>query len=346
MRRLSAVQGGGAGASAYSPAMAMLRTLLFMVLAVWAVVPGWSGDERRRELGRDARLVTTRVPLDPRAPARRRVGRLTFMGGVALTSPDPAFGGFSSLSVAGDRVTLLSDGGNIVRFRLRSDGVATDVAFGDLPDGPGSGWRKRDRDSESLAVDQRSGTAWVGFEDSNMIWRYAPELVRAERAAAPAAMRRWRSNGGAETLVRRRDGRFVAIAEDPVRGGDATRAGLLFAGDPTGTGRVARFRYVPPAGYSPSDATELADGRLLVLNRRLAWPGGFDAVLVMVAPGAIRAGARVSGTPVARLAAPLTHDNMEGVAATVEGGRQIIWLASDDNQTWPERSLLLKFRLD
>ena len=326
--------------------MALLRPLAFVVAVAWAIVPRWSGDERLSRLGRDARLVTTRVPLDPADPARRRVGRLTYLGGVALTSPDPAFGGFSALAVRGDAVTLLSDGGNIVRFRLTGDGTATDVAFGELPAGPGTGWRKSDRDSESLAVDPGTGTAWVGFENTDAVWRYAPGFARAEAQAMPRAMRRWPANGGAESLARRRDGSFVAIAENPRRAGDPTRAALLFAGDPTGARRPVRFRYVPPAGYSPSDAAELADGRLLVLNRRLAFPGGFDAVLVAVAPGALRAGARVRGTPIARLAAPLTHDNFEGVAATVEGGRQIVWLASDDNLTWPQRSLLLKFRLD
>lgn len=87
------------------------RAFLFVVVAVLTIVPGWTGWERLKLLGTDPTVHATRVPLEPGDHARRRVGRLTFMGGVRLTSPDAAFGGFSALAVTGDRVTLLSDGG-------------------------------------------------------------------------------------------------------------------------------------------------------------------------------------------------------------------------------------------
>ena len=47
----------------------------------------------------------------------------------------------------------------------------------------------------------------------------------------------------------------------------------------------------------------------------------------------------------ARLQPPLTIDNMEGVSATIENGRTIVWLVSDDNFTPLQRTLLLKFAL-
>lgn len=322
------------------------RTFLFVVVAVLTLVPGWTGWERLPLLGAAPRVTATRVPLDPRDPARRRVGRLTFMGGVALASPDRAFGGFSALHVIGDRVTLLSDGGNIVRLRLASDGSVHDVRFGDLPGGPGTGWRKLDRDSEALAVDPATGAAWIGFERANAIWRYSPGLERAEAQVQPPAMRGWPRNGGSESLVRRRDGSFVAIAEE-ARRDESTRALLVWPGDPTTSPeKVWRLRYRPPAGYDPADATELPDGRLLVLNRGWRPLLRFDAVLVVIDPRALRPGAVVEGRQIAHLAAPLTVDNFEGVAATVEKGRTVIWLASDDNRTPFERTLLMKFRLD
>ena len=43
---------------------------------------------------------------------------------------------------------------------------------------------------------------------------------------------------------------------------------------------------------------------------------------------------------------PLIHDNFEGVAITREGRDTIVWLVSDDNQLFLQRSLLLKFKLD
>lgn len=325
--------------------MRPVATLLFVVAAVLAVVPGWSGNQRLGLLGEHPQMSAARVPLDPGDPARRRLGRLTFMGGVSLTSRDPAFGGFSALHIVGDRVTLLSDGGNIVRFRLTGDGAVAGVHFGDLPAGPGTGWRKRDRDSESLAVDPRTGAIWVGFERANAIWRFAPGFKRWEREVRPRAMRRWPANSGAESMARRRDGSFVVIAEGATRG--PGRAALVFGRDPTLAPKpTTRFRYLPPAGFDPSDATELPDGRLLVLNRRWRPPLRFASALVVIERSAIRPGALVRGREIARLEAPLTHDNFEGVTATVERGRTIVWLVSDDNQTPFERSLLLKFRLD
>lgn len=323
-----------------------MRALL-VVLLVLMLVPGWTGAVRLDLLGTDARVEARRVLLDRGDPARTRVGALTFLGGASLTSPDPAFGGFSSLSIRGERVTLLSDGGNVVRFRLDDRWHVSQAAFANLPAGPGTGWEKADRDSESMAVDPDSGRRWVGFENSNEIWRFAPDFARAERRVAPAAMRNWYANGGPETLVRRRDGSFVVISETAPPRARGRRAALVFAGDPTLRPVPAfSFWYQPPRGYDVSDAAELPDGRLVVVNRRFELPYRFVAKLTLVDRSAIRAGATVTGHEIATLVPPLIHDNFEGVAVTREMGATVLWLVSDDNQIALQRSLLLKFRLN
>ena len=48
---------------------------------------------------------------------------------------------------------------------------------------------------------------------------------------------------------------------------------------------------------------------------------------------------------IARLAPPLTVDNMEALAIRREGGRTFIYLASDDNFSPLQRTLLMKFEL-
>lgn len=323
--------------------MRPLGTLLFVAVTVWAGVPGWSGDERLALPAPHAAIRAERVALDPADPARRAVGALIFLGGVRLTSPDPAFGGFSALAVRGDRFTLLSDGGNVATFRMDGAGRVSEPGYAPLPAGPATGWRKMDRDSESLAVELQTGKVWVGFERANAIWRYAAGFARVERFVAPAAMKRWRSNGGPESLVRLTDGRFLVIAEVATHG--LGREALLFAGDPTGGGRPVRFRYLPPAGFDPSDATQLPDGRVLVLNRWWGLPIRFRSALVVLDPAAIRSGALVRGREIARLAPPLRSENFEGVAAAVEGGRTVIWLVSDDDTGVSQHTLLLKFRL-
>jgi len=323
--------------------MRLLR-LLLILLILSQVTASWR--DRRPILGDDPNIAATPVPLDAGDPARRRVGALTYLGGVSLTSRDDAFGGYSSLSVAGDRFTLLSDFGDIVRFRMDAAFRVSDPEFGDLPAGPGIGWEKRERDSESMTVDPASGQIWVGFERANAIWRYGPGLTLPAAHAAPPAMARWEKNGGAESLVRLRDGRFVVIAETDRRD-RPTRDLLLFPGDPVthADGAVLAF-YRPPDGYDPSDAVELPDGRLLVLNRRFALPFHWSAVLTLIDPRGLRAGQIVASREVARFAAPLTVDNFEGLAVTREGAATILWMVSDDNQLFLQRTLLMKFRLD
>lgn len=323
-----------------------LRHLLFVAVTVCVLGTGWSGEPRLALLGDRPQLTASRVALDPANAARRRLGRLMFMGGVHLTSTDPAFGGFSALAVAGERITMLSDGGNLVRFQLRHDGRVQAPRFAALPGGPATGWRKLDRDSEALAFDPATGRAWVAFERANQIWRYSSDLTQAQASVRPDAMRRWRPNGGAEALARRRNGSFVAIEEGRQRS-RPWREGVVWAGDPTSAPRAAfRFRYLPPAGYDPADAVTLPDGRLLVLNRWYGLPLRFANILTVIDRDAIRPGAVVRGQEIARLANPLIHDNFEGVAVSIEHGRTIVWLVSDDNQTTLERTLLLKFRLD
>lgn len=324
--------------------------LILSIAALLLFVPGWSTVPRLPLLGARVAFTVEPVVLYPATPARRRIGALIYDHGYRLRSPDPAFGSFSSLLVDGDRFTLLSDGGNIVRFRLDSNGVVSDRKFADLPDGPGIGWEKSDRDSESMARDPTTGTIWVGFENSNMIWAYPPDWSRALRHAAPRAMRAWPVNGGAEAMVRLHDGSFIVLSEAGDWPGSKGRAviGIRFDGDPTRASRRGfRFGYRPPAGYKPTGIAELPDGRLLVLNRRFRLSSGFRVVLTLVDPHAIAPGKIVAGQVLARFAPPALSDNYEGIAVVREStGRIAVWIVSDDNQSSLQQNLLLKFRLD
>lgn len=327
-----------------------MRSLLLSCLLLWLLVPSWTREPRLRLMHPGiGELRAERVALDPRDGRRTRVGALTYLGGITLTSPDSGFVGISALAVSGDRFTLVGDGGSVVRFRMGRDWTIADARFSDLEQGPGAGWEKADRDSEALAMAPDGNTAWVAFENSNAIWRYSGDLARADRSAVPAPMRGWPWNAGAESLVRRRDGSFIALREY-MQGPRPDRRwleGLIFAGDPADPGsRVDRFRLIGPAGWQAADATELPDGRLVVLLRRFGWHERFFASALLIVDGdAVRPGAVVRGRIIAELRRPLIHDNFEGVAATREGGRTILWLVSDDNGASWQRTMLLKFAL-
>ncbi len=321
--------------------------VVLSILLVLLLVPDWSGEARLPLLPRNGSVGAVRVVLEPRNPGRTQLGGLTFLGGVALDGPGPAFGGFSAMAVDGEQFTLLSDGGNIVSFTMGTDWAPRAVRFAELPSGPGKGWRKQDRDSESLTTDPATGQIWVGFERANAIWRYERGFARAQGHVSPPVLANWSSNGGAEAMVRLRDGRFIVLAEDRKGSAAGTVRGIAFSGDPVVAPRRGfAFSYRPPRGFRPTDMAELPDGRIAILNRRFALPLSFTATLTIVPRRAIRRGAIVSGREIARFEGAVLHDNFEALAAVREGQDTILWIASDDNQLLLQRSLLLKFRLN
>lgn len=320
-----------------------MRYLLASLLLAGLCVGDYAGPPLRPILHGPGVVRMTRLALDASNPGRRRLGGLVFLAAWRLDSANPAFGSWSALAVRGPWLTFVSDAGGI--FRLKLAGLRPVAAqWGDLPAGPGPAAEKDFRDAEGLAIDPASGRAWVTFEHFHSIWRYAPGLARVEASVFPPAMRGWSDNGGAEAVVRRRDGSFVVFQEGRRTPGD--RDGLIWAGDPTAPGAAppARFAYRPGDLFRVTDAAELPDGRMLVLERKLGLPA--TARLVMVAAGAIRPGARVEGTLVAAFEPPVLADNFEALAIGREGGRTIVWIASDDNFSRLQRSLLLKFVLD
>lgn len=323
-----------------------MRPAFLLLLLAMAGIPS-AGPDSRRILGDDPNIAVTRIPLVAGDPGKVRIDALTWLGGARLTSRDRAFGGFSSMFVDGDRLTLLSDAGNIVRFRLDPQWQPHDVRFGDLPAGPGTGWGRPDRDSESIVRDPASGRIWVGFEGASSIWRFDPAFAREEAHRFPREMSNWDGNGGAEAMVRLRDGSFIVLAETTEKHGIRGRVGVRFAGDPTDRRMPAfRFGFRPPDGYDPSDMAELPDGRLLVLVRRVSMWRWFESKLVVLDPAVIRPRASVAGEVVATITTPVTRDNFEALAITREGDATIVWLASDDNLTPGQQTLLMKFRLD
>lgn len=324
----------------------MLRRLIIFPFLPLFCVGGYAGEERRPILGSDLRVEAIAVPLDRSDPERRRVGKLTFLEGWELRGKDSAFGSFSAMIANGRTFLFLNDAGGLVRLHIDPAGEVRNVRFGDLKEGPGSSWSKRNRDTEAMTRDPASGRLWISFERHNMIWRYGPQL-RAEAHVKPALMRAWPNNAGAEAMVRLRSGGFLVFSEKgPGRNG--APAVLAFDRDPTDRkARSFSFYHTPPRGYRVTDAAELPDGRLLLLYRRILLPLSFAAKLATIDPGAIKFGATVRSTDVATLASPMTVDNMEALAVSEEGGRTILWIASDDNFTpLLQRTLLLKFRLE
>lgn len=324
-----------------------MRRLLIFPLMPLLFVGHYAGEPRRPVLRADTTITARSVVLDESNLMRDRIGPLRFLGGWALKGRDEAFGGFSTMLADGDRLTLLNDAGGVVRMRMEETGRISDVSFADLPDGPGPGWSRDDRDSESMARDPKTGKIWVGFERANQIWRYSADLRRVEAIAEPLAMTLWRRSSGPETMIRLKNGTFIILPESGRGRGVPARA-LLFPGDPTNPdARPVSFTYKPPKGFRPTDAAELEDGRIIILNRRFTIRELFSAKLAVIDPRDIREGAVVRAREIATFAPPVIRENFEALAVTHENGRQILWMASDDNFRSPiQRNLLLKFALE
>ena len=313
----------------------VLAALLFCCL-----LPGSAGFPQSAE----TRVFATPIPIDPADPAHLNFGRLRYLGGWQLTSRQRNFGGYSSLSVKGDHFFTLADTGDYLRFRMARPGVISEASFGTLPAFPADSGNRSDRDSESMTIGPE-GDIWVGFEYHNAILRYAPDLTRLVSMARPPAMKDWARNSGAEAMARLEGGRFVVFCEGKAIA-PHVHAALMFPGDPTNPRNVPfQFGYKPPLGYVPTDATQLPDGRIIVLNRHFGLLDGFWAAVAIVDTLKIAPGVTVPGELVAAFKPPLNIDNMEGISVVREGGKLVIWMISDDNQVALQRTLLLKFEL-
>ena len=294
-------------------------------------------------------LSTRPVALDPTDRAVQHVGRLHYLGGLDLRSDEAAFGGLSGLDVTADgRLTAVTDRGHwftgrIVRNRNGRLVDLTDATLGPLLDPQGRPVAGEWRDAEAL--ERLPGGDWlVSFEGRHRVWRYAaatgglqgrPVPFPTPKGIAAAPL-----NGGLEALTSLPDDRILMLAESLKRAG-GSRAGWL-----VGDGKIEAFGYRTARDFKPTDATLLPNGDVLVLSRYFKLLGGFKARLERIPADAIAGGAVLKGELVARIAPPLTVDNFEGVAVARDAdGATLVYILSDDNFHFLQRTLLLLFRL-
>ena len=316
------------------------RLTLIIALAVLAV------GGVRTIYPSDSQVISLRpLMLNPDNPAQRQVGALEFVEAWELRSSNENFGGISALiSVGHSRFVGIGDAGTLIRFGLTKDGRIDRATITPLPNLQGPNVSYKDRDSEGLAYDPDSGQYWVSFEGNHAIRRYSKSFVQQTGMIRPAALQTLPRNKGAESIVRLQDGRFIIIAESL---DDDMHSAWIFSGDPVESATTATpFKFRPPKGYRVTDAVQLPDGRIVILNRAVGFLSGFTAKLSLLNPESISRGSVLSADVIASLAAPLLVDNMEGIAVTGAGNKLFLWLISDNNFTLLQRTILMKFRLN
>lgn len=273
---------------------------------------------------RPIRLEANRTPLGvggaALAPGVRYAGGLTLRGS--------GLHGLSDLKIHEDRVWVVSDFGDLIRFDLVLDGQgrltgARAAISRPLTDPDGAVLSpKAHADAEGLAI-LPDGRVLVAFERDHRIWSYGegaddrPVRVATPEVALPG-------NSGFEGLAVSADG-WLVLAEE---GGAwlcaaACRTmaevlpadGYRFTGadrDPGGEGWFVVERYYRPP----------LDMRLRV--RRLSEQGAMSAPLIELRP-------------------PASVDNFEGIAAVETPAGTRLYLLSDDNANPLQKTLLLAF---
>ncbi len=269
-------------------------------------------------------------------------GPFALAGAWRITGESDFFGGFSALtSLPGERMLAASDGGyKLVFVRPDRRGAPALLSrFGAPYDG-----EKVAYDLESLTRDPDSGLIWGGYEGSNAVRRFGPDLLPQGFRAIPE-MSDWGDNSGAEAFVRLPDGRFLALEESPSGRGGAHSA-LLFAGDPLRSPSPDRLVVEIPDGYRPVDLALGDDARLLILLRRLviSIPPDFDTAIASIDIADLEPGIRIEADLLAKLGSAFPSDNFEGMTVTNDAYGTHIWLVSDDNFMSYQSTLLLKLR--
>lgn len=291
--------------------------------------------------------------------SRTSFGQLEWLGGLVLTSRDKRFGGWSGLVVDGDgrRLLAVSDAGTWMTAEIayrdgRPQGLVN-ARLGPLKARSG-GRLSRDRDRDAEAVLLRRGTLkrgqlLIGFEQNHRLGLFdISESGVAPPSAylkVPAPARRMRALKGFEAVAELQAGRykgaFLALAEH-LLDGSGHHSGWIMSG-----GRSWRLAFTDIGGFDPTDAVGLANGDVIVLERRFRWTEGVKMRLRRVQAAEIKPGAVIKGEVLLEADMSDEIDNMEALSAHRDrDGSTILTIMSDDNfNTFLQRNLLLQFRL-
>lgn len=251
------------------------------------------------------------------------------------------FGGYSAMFLYGrSGIRLLSDRGFLLTIPRPGPDVSQPMRLSTRQLYP-IGFPLEDMfDIESVTHDPATGQYWVGYENKHVIYRYAAP-GDPQAYVRPDYTRTWPVNGGIEAMVRRQNGQFLVFRE-------SAPELFRYAGDPVAGFAAQRFAVAWPAGFEPTDAAELPDGRVLVLLRKLAWHlPPFESRLALIDPERLEADAALPVTVLARIEQLLPRENWEALAVEpgARAGEVHLWLASDDNRSALQRSLLARVRL-
>jgi hypothetical protein len=285
-----------------------------------------------------------------------RFGELEFRGGLVLSSLDRDFGGLSGLEVGADG-SLLAVADNGLWFSahvVEKDGMLTGIERARLTPILDSNGKPRTSkatsDAESLRVIEANGerTAIVVFEQSRELSRFSLSRDLTASVAIPVKLpssaRNLTARQGFETVAVAPEtsalkGAIVLVAERALDK-NGNHRGWILSGPRAGTFSIRRI-----GEFDITDGAFLPDGDLVILERLFSLSEGVGARLRRIPSDQMAPGKTADG-PVLLTAGLESHriDNMEGLSLRREADGGIsVFILSDDNQSFLQQTLLLKF---
>ncbi len=339
-----------------------IALLLISGVVVASDQSAFASGRAAMRLTRQKTIVVIAKPLagfEKSNSARRRFGRLLWRGGLVLTSQSKHFGGWSGLTVdpTGRRLLAVSDAGLWLKANLAYQRNApvglSGVRIGPLTALSGRVLKgKRERDAEGVTLLRGGldrGRVLISFERLHRIGVFPVTKAGVGKPISylrlPAEKRQMTRNKGIEAVAVLKAGRLrgatVAFAER-LRDGENRHRGWLLR-----RGRVMRLRVSNPGEFDVTDAVGLANGDLLMLERRFRWSEGVQMRLRLLSAKELEAGAPIKGEVLFAGDMSYEIDNMEGLAVhRTPAGKTVITLISDNNfRNFLQRTLLLQFTL-
>jgi hypothetical protein len=326
------------------------KILILFLLVISASGCSLHVDTRGLEMDRAVSVSIHRLEWNYTGKQSSPIGRLRFIGGVELSSPDRRFGGFSGMAISqqGDEFWAVSDKGNWLSAKLRLGGDGLPIKFEDvkiapllMPDGAFV-MGKSQGDAEELATAPGGGMI-VAFERRHRLLIYPPKMNPLAQIPTRLALPPWlinqKANRGVEAMTFLANGMLLVVAEGD--GGAETPAGLWNGSS------WSELRYACRPGLKPTAAALLPSGDVIFLERGFSPLAGLSVRMVLVQKQQIFAGALLKPRLLADLSASLSMiDNFEALAVRPSPRGAHIYMLSDDNFSAMQKNLLLLFELD
>lgn len=253
---------------------------------------------------------------------------VTYAGGLSLRGPHVR--SLSDMKIHDGRVWAVSDFGDLVRFSLRLSADGRLIGTGEAvsrhltgPDGTVLA-PKESADAEGLAI-LPNGEVLVSFERNDRIWTYGVGAVDRPRPV-PSPVHPFPRNEGMEGLAASDDGWLVL--------GEGGGAWLC---DPTRCRPLADPMPMPTDDYRFTGADRDPAGGWFVVERYYREPLDLRARVRHLSPEG------VLSAPLIQLRPPASTDNFEGIAAVATPTGTRLYILSDNNDLFLQKTLLLAF---